>query len=90
MVHLLEREKVSPLMMSRWGDTQKSNDEAFRKGEGDVGISKSTLCRTIQRFIEGGTIKNRPRSGRPSIETAENRQVEVPHSSVEGPRLSIR
>jgi len=95
MAHLTEHERISLLMMRGWGDRQRSYsevrllfNETFRN-EGE-GISISTVSRTIRRFVETGTNKNRHKSGRSQSQTTEERQFEVAQSFVENPRLSIR
>lgn len=94
MAHLSERDRVCILMMRGWGDRQRSYDQVktlfnntFRN-EGN-GISKSTVERTIRRFEETGTNKNREKSGRPKTETAEEMAFEVAQAFVENPRLSV-
>ncbi|KYQ53894.1 hypothetical protein ALC60_07187 [Trachymyrmex zeteki] len=69
-----EQERISLLMMRRWGDRRKSYahvtklfNRTFRNE--DNGISKSTVIRTVQRFEEMGFIKDRNRQGRPAIAT---------------------
>ena len=95
MASLTEEERVSLLMMRGWGDRVRSYDEVvalfnetFRQGQ--VGIHKSTVSRTITRFQQTRTNKNRPKTGRPKSETTEERQFEVAQAFVENPRLSIR
>lgn len=95
MATLTEEERVSLLMMRGWGDKERSYDEVvilfnetFRVDQ--VGISKSTVSRTIKRFLDTRTNKNRPKSGRPKSETSEARQMEVAQAFVENRRLSIR
>lgn len=95
MAQLTETERTSLLMMRGWGDKQRSYEEVrllfnqtFRNNV--EGISKSTVSRTIHRFEEMGTNKNRLKSGRPKSQTSEEKQFEVAASFVENPRLSIR
>lgn len=95
MASLTEQERVSLLMMRGWGDRCRTYDEVvqlfnetFR--EGLIGISKSTVSKTIRRFEETGTNKNRAKSGRPNTETSEERQMEVAQSFVEDPHLTVR
>jgi len=63
-------------------------NETFRN-EGEGIISISTVSRTIGRFVETGTNKNRQKFGRPRSQATEE-QFEVTQSFVENPRLSIR
>ena len=69
---LLERERVSVLMMHGWGDRVRSCDQVlllfnrtFRNGEGLNPVSKSTIESTVRRFINHGSIKDLQRTGRP-------------------------
>lgn len=94
MAQLSVRERVSLLMMRGWGDRQRSYNEVKRLFnetfcDHDNGISKSTVERTIRRFEESGTNKNRPKSGRSRFETTEERAFEVAQAFVENPRLSV-
>ncbi|KAJ8915563.1 hypothetical protein NQ315_012447 [Exocentrus adspersus] len=66
MAPLTEEERVSLLMMYGWGDRRRTYDEVvelfnetFRVGV--TGISKSTVSKTIKRFDDTGTNKNRPK-----------------------------
>lgn len=95
MATLTERERVSLLMMRGWGDRRRTYDEVvqvfndtFRVGL--TGISKSTVSKTINRFEETGTNKDRQKSGRPKTETSEEQQVEVAQLFVEDPHSSVR
>ncbi|EFN74119.1 hypothetical protein EAG_04168 [Camponotus floridanus] len=72
MLRLSERERISLLMMRGWGDRLRSyNDvrqlfnETFRNE--DTAISRSTVERTIRRFNETGSVKNRPVLGRHEV-----------------------
>jgi len=51
--------------------------------------SKSTVIRTIQRFEDTGSIKNRPRSGRRKTTTKNDKALDVLQSFVEDPHISI-
>ncbi|KAJ8912023.1 hypothetical protein NQ315_003560, partial [Exocentrus adspersus] len=55
-----------------------------------TGISKSTVSKTIKRFDDTGTNKNRPKPGRPKTETSEEHQMEVAQSFVENLHLTLR
>lgn len=95
MATLTERERVSLLMMRGWGDRLRPYDEVVRLFNatfrvGLIGICKSTVSKTVRRFEESGSNKDRPKSGRPKIETSEERQMEVAQSFVETPHLSVR
>ncbi|KAJ8915567.1 hypothetical protein NQ315_012452 [Exocentrus adspersus] len=94
MVNLTEQERISLLMMKGWGDRERSYEEVvhlfndtFRVGQ--TQIHKSTVSRTINRFLETSTNKDRLKSGRPKTQTTEERQGEVAQSFIENRRLSI-
>ncbi|KAJ8909600.1 hypothetical protein NQ315_003710 [Exocentrus adspersus] len=81
--------------MYGWGDRRRTYDEVvklfnetFRVGV--TGISKSTGSKTIKKFDDTGTNKNRPKPGRPKTETSEEHQMEVAQSFVENPHLNLR
>lgn len=96
-VKLSDQERISLLMMRGWGDRVRSYDEVrnlfnatFRNGDQDIQISKSTISRTIHRFIGHGTIKDLERAGRPKSVATEDKQIEVAQGFVEDPHLSLR
>ncbi|KAJ8910545.1 hypothetical protein NQ315_011058 [Exocentrus adspersus] len=92
MVNLTEQERISLLMMRGWGDRERSYEEVvhlfndtFRVRQ--TQIHKSTVSRTINRFLETSTNKDRPKSGRPKTQTTEERQGEVAQSFIENHRV---
>lgn len=92
---LTERERISLLIMRGWGDLRRSlNDvvalfnQSFR--EGMTPISKSTVSRTVSRFEQTGSVKDRLRSGRPSTATNDEKSLEVLQSCYEDRETSIR
>ena len=95
MQRLNERERISLLMMRGWGELKRSYvdvktlfNDTFRLGL--IPISKSTVSRTITRFNDTGSVKDRPRSGRPSTATNEEKSLDVLLSFIEDPHTSIR
>lgn len=91
---LSERERITLLMIHGYGDRIRSLEEVRRLfnytfPERDP-ISRSTVSRTIQRFEETGSIKDRPRSGRPQIATDEETSVDILQSFVEDPHTSVK
>ncbi|EFN69196.1 hypothetical protein EAG_13720, partial [Camponotus floridanus] len=52
-------------------------------------ISKSTVQKTVIRFHETGTVKDRPRSGRPKFATTDDNSLDVLQSFQENPHLSV-
>ncbi|GAB1865891.1 DUF4817 domain-containing protein [Camponotus japonicus] len=80
--------------MRGWGDKQRGYktitrllNENFRNENNS--ISRSTVIRTIQRFEDTGSIKNRPRSGRRKTATNNDKALDVLQSFVEDPHISI-
>ena len=97
MFRLSERERISLLMMRGWGDQQRSYtnvvnlfNATFRNGDGVTPLSKSTVSKTLRRFEETGSIKNRPVTGRPQAATNEEKSLDVLLSFVENPHESSR
>lgn len=91
---LSERERITLLMMRGWGDNRRSYNnvkqllnENFRNEK--TAISKSTVVRTVQRFEETGTVKNRPKSGRPLSTTTPQQALNVLKSFIEDPRNTL-
>lgn len=95
MATLSERDRITLLMMRGWGDQVRGYNsvtrlfnEHFR--EKNNKISKSTVVRTVQRFEETGSVKDRPKSGRPKVATSEENSLHVLQSFVEDPNISLR
>lgn len=95
MNHLTERERITLLMMRGWGENVRSYDEVkhlfnanFRENE--TPISKSTVERTVRRFHETGSVKDRPKPGRPVSATGPEKSLDTVLSFVEDPHCSIR
>jgi len=81
-------------MMRGWDDQQRRYkqvmrlfNETFRNGNNR--ISKTTVVRTIQRFEESGSVRNRSKSDRLATVTNENKALDVLQSFVEDPHTSI-
>lgn len=91
---LSERERITVLMMRGFGDRQRSFQEVanlFNVTFPDrLPISKSTVFRTISRFGETGSIKDKPRSGRPKTATNPDAALDVLLTFEENPHASIR
>ena len=93
---LSEREKVSVLMTHGWRDRFQSYDQVrllfnrtFRNGEGLNPVSKSTIKRTVRRFMNHGSIKDLQRTGRPKSAGSEM-QMDIAQEFVKSPHLSLR
>lgn len=94
---LSEQERISLLMMRGWGDRVRSYTEVrmlfnrtFRNEDGVNLVSKSTVERTVRRFMNHGTVKDLERTGRPKSVTTGEKQIEVAQAFVENPHLSLR
>ncbi|RYA74223.1 hypothetical protein DD595_24580 [Enterobacter cloacae complex sp. 4DZ3-17B2] len=81
-------------MMRGWGDQQRGYktvtrlfNENFRNENNR--ISKSTVIRTTQRFEAIGSVKSRPKSGRPKTATNNDKALDVLQSFVEDSHISI-
>lgn len=95
MVQLSQRERIILLMMRGWGDRQqgyKTVQRLFNAEFRDENnkISKSTVVKTIQRFEETGSVKDRPKTGRPKTATNDQKSLEILQSFVEDPNTSLR
>lgn len=95
MQRLSERERISLLMMRGWGGIKRSFmqvkdlfNETFRNGL--IPISKSTVERTVKRFEETGTVKDRPRTGRPKTATTDEASLNILLSIQEDPHCTLR
>jgi len=53
-------------------------------------ISKSTVVRTIQRFVETGSVKDRSRSGRSTSASNNEKSATILQSFIETPNTSTR
>ncbi|EFN62578.1 hypothetical protein EAG_00244, partial [Camponotus floridanus] len=52
-------------------------------------ISQKTVGKTVSRFEQTGSVKDRPKSGRPKTATDEETSLNVALSFIENPRISI-
>ncbi|XP_024869057.1 uncharacterized protein LOC112452865, partial [Temnothorax curvispinosus] len=89
---LTERERITILMMRGYGDRVRSFEQVatlFNDTYADrEPISKSTVQKTVRRFEETGSVKDRPRSGRPKSATNFDKSLDVMQSFVENPHAS--
>jgi len=95
MQRLSERERISLLMKQSWGGVRRSFmqvkdlfNETFRNGL--IPISKSTVECTVKCFEDTGSVKDRPRTGRPITATTEEKSLYVLQSIVEDPHCTLR
>ncbi|XP_018377388.1 PREDICTED: uncharacterized protein LOC108770338 [Trachymyrmex cornetzi] len=90
---LTEKERILLLMYRGFGDHVRSYQEVadlFNAEHPDRNpISKSTVQKTVIRFFEAGTVKDRPRSGRPKSATNDDKSLDVLQSFQENPHLSV-
>lgn len=91
---LSEKERIHVLIMRGCGDRTRSYQEAadlFNITFPDrAPITKSTVLKTVKRFQETGSVKDRPRSGRSKTATDEDTRMIVMQSFVENPHASTR
>lgn len=96
MAQLSERERITILMMIGYGDGHQRSYETVRTlfnqqfRVGQTPISKSTVRSTWERFDLHGTVRNLPKTGRPTTATTENNQLNVALAIQENPHNSIR
>lgn len=89
---LSERERITILMMRGWGDNERSYTAVarlFNETYPNRRINKSTVFKTIERFRETGSVKNRSKSGRSSFATNEEKQLHVLQTFIEDPHSTI-
>jgi len=63
----VKHERITILMMRGWGDKRSYSAvvRLFNYAYPNRRINKSTMLKTIKRFRETGSVKNRSKSGRP-------------------------
>lgn len=78
---LSEKERITILMMRGYGDRERSYQEVadlFNRSHVErLPISKSTVYRTVERFVQTGSVADRPKSGRPKSARNEDKALEV-------------
>ena len=96
MNRLTERERISILMMRGWGNMVRSYRKVadmfnaeFRRPL-QPRLAQKTVGKTVSRFMRYGTVKDRPKSGRPKEVTDHESSLNVALSFVENPRTSLR
>lgn len=91
-MELSERERITILMMRGYGDRIRSYEQVKNLFNDSFPnrnpISKSGVQKTIQRFEETGSVKDRPKSGRPTTATDEENSLDVLLSVGENPHVS--
>lgn len=91
---LSERERITLLMMRGYGDRVRSYEQVaalFKNTYPDRElISKSTVQKTVRRFDETGSVKDRQRTGRPKLATNFDKGFEVMQTFVENPPSTLR
>lgn len=91
---LSEMERITVLMMRGYGDRVRSYEEVVHlfndRFPDRPPISKSTVFKTVKRFEDTGSVKDRPRSGRSLSATNEDKSLEILQTFVEEPTTSIR
>lgn len=91
---LSEFERITLLMMRGYGDLVRPYEETMHLFNDTFPdrppISKSTVFKTVKRFEETRTVKDRERSGRPKSATNELKSLDVLQRFVENPSTSAR
>lgn len=91
-MELSESERITLLMMRGFGDRIRSYEEVknlFNDTFPDRNpVSKSVVYKTVSRFEETGSVKNRPKLGRPRSALNEDLSLDVLQSVVEDPHVS--
>ncbi|XP_025161887.1 uncharacterized protein LOC112590219 [Harpegnathos saltator] len=90
---LIEKERILPLIYRGFGDRVRSYQEVadlFNATHPDrTPISKSTVQYIVTRFLETGTVQDRPRSGRPKSAINNDMSLDVLLSFQENPHISV-
>lgn len=94
MDRLSEGERIEIPMMIGYGDRRRTHDEvrdlfntAHRHRDP---IIRSTVSRTLKKFTESGSVKDRPKSGRPRSVTNEENSLVIILDVVEQPQTSVQ
>lgn len=94
MAKLSEKERVTLLMIRGFGDRERSYDQVRQIFNQTFNqrppISKSAVEKTVKRFSDTGSVKDRVRSGRPLSTTSPEKTEEVLLTYQENPRTSTR
>lgn len=94
MAFLNETERIEILMIIGYGDRTRSFTEIvnlFNELHPDRHlISKSTVSKTLNRFRETGSVKDRPKVGRPVTATSEENSLNVILDVMENPTTSTQ
>lgn len=90
---LNEKERITLLMMQGYGDMIRSYDQIRHLFNDEFPnrppISKTVVRNTIKRFEETGSVKDRPRAGRPSA-LEDNQKLNILQSFTEDPNLFVK
>jgi len=89
---LSERKRITILMMRGWGDNERSYPAVvrlFNDTYPNRRINKSIILKTIERFRDTGSVKNRSKSGRLSSATNEEQQLDVLQTFIENPNPNV-
>lgn len=91
---LTEKERIDILIMRGCGDKTRSYEEVvhlFNDSNPDrPPIVKSTVSKTVTRFRDTGSVRDRPKIGRPKAATNDEKSLEVCLSVVENKHNSVR
>lgn len=90
-MYLSETERMEILIMRGYGDRKRTYAEVvgiFNNDHPDRNISKSTVHRTVQRFINAGRTKSMDKPGRPKVATNDDNKLNVLLALEENPHVS--
>ena len=91
---LTQKERIEILILRRCGDKKRTYEQVVRQFNNThpdrLPICKSTVCKTVFRFQDTGSVNDRSKSGRPKMATNEDNSLEVCASVVEDVHTSVR
>lgn len=88
---LTETERIDILILRGYGDKQRSYQEVcdmYNNLHPDRHIKKNAVFRTVERYRMTGSVKNRPRLGRPRTATSEEKKLDILLAIEENPKQS--
>ena len=88
---LTEKQRIEILIFRGYLDKQRSYQEVcnlFNVLYPEKQIKKSTVCRTVTKFLETGGVKRKPGSGRPKTATNDENKLNILLELEENPKTS--
>lgn len=87
---LTEKERIDILILREYGDKTRSYEDVarlFNDTHPDrPPIAKSTVSKTVIRYQQTGSVKDRPKSGGPKTAKSEEKNLDVCLSVIENPQ----